>query len=374
MRLNAFFGGTSELIPARTAESDDKQEFTSAQDIVLSGSPAVSRSSGDQERPCSSNQSSPSKLLKTDFQRNFQPFFTKPHVSLASWNQLLGTRDLSSVCKNIDDVYQNPAPVNCEDSSLNATHLRKLFVSNLSAKTVRRKCNKTLPTVKEIMPSAQGSAQSVIDLTTPDDASSTRDLSLELDSIPIKALQFFEDVRPAYRGTFTKQPPSRSGLRLGKNPFEQSLPDTNYQYDSEGEWENPEDGEDLDSEGDEDACSEEDGDEMEGFVDDGEVDCKALELSNKRRMVVGDLVPYCSGLRWEDINGKSLAPKGVDGKNDLVFEHFRMEILSGALRAVDGNADSLLMKDLQIPSIFRLSHSEQSIVVYLHRQTRCPQS
>ncbi|KAK4511579.1 uncharacterized protein ATC70_012795 [Mucor velutinosus] len=63
----------------------------------------------------------------------------------------------------------------------------------------------------------------------------------------MKLLQFKEDVRPAYYGTFTKQ----SRIVSGRRPFAQDVDQLDYDVDSEAEWEPEGEGEDIHS-GDED--------------------------------------------------------------------------------------------------------------------------
>lgn len=116
-----------------------------------------------------------------------------------------------------------------------------------------------------------------------------------LRKIPMKSLKFGEDVRPPYQGTYTKPLPEGSANKLSRNPFHRGLPDTNYDYDSEAEWEDAEEGEELDSE-EEEEVSEEGDDDMEGFLDDED----DHPVDGKRRLIVGDLEPVCTGIRWQD--------------------------------------------------------------------------
>jgi hypothetical protein len=109
----------------------------------------------------------------------------------------------------------------------------------------------------------------------------------------MKSLKFGEDVRPPYQGTFTKTLPESAASKLMRNPFHRGLPDINYDYDSEAEWEEPEEGEDLDSEEEEEG-SEEGDDDLDGFLDDDEDN-----VEGKRRLIVGDLEPLSTGLRWQ---------------------------------------------------------------------------
>lgn len=63
----------------------------------------------------------------------------------------------------------------------------------------------------------------------------------------MKLLQFNDNVRPAYYGTFTKQ----SRIINGRRPFAQDVDKLDYDVDSEAEWEPEGEGEDIHS-GDED--------------------------------------------------------------------------------------------------------------------------
>ena len=54
----------------------------------------------------------------------------------------------------------------------------------------------------------------------------------------MRLLAFHEDTRPAYFGTFSK----RSGVITGRRPLGRDEELLNYDYDSEGEWEEEEEG------------------------------------------------------------------------------------------------------------------------------------
>ncbi|KAG1194310.1 hypothetical protein G6F70_008880 [Rhizopus microsporus] len=66
-------------------------------------------------------------------------------------------------------------------------------------------------------------------------------------TLRMKLLQFTEDVRPAYYGTFTQ----KSSVITGKTPFAQDTSNFDYEVDSEAEWEPEGEGEEINS-GDED--------------------------------------------------------------------------------------------------------------------------
>lgn len=148
----------------------------------------------------------------------------------------------------------------------------------------------------------------------------------------MKYLKFAEDVRPPYIGTYTKISDQSAGSKLGRNPFAKTLPATDYGYDSEAEWEDPGEGEELNSEGEEEAGEEEDDDEMEGFLDDEEGNEMARAGHLKHRPLNGELEPLCTGLCWEsapDQGGLSSA----EVKLTADLSSLRLEILSGRERA-----------------------------------------
>ncbi|KAK2002205.1 hypothetical protein LX36DRAFT_283272 [Colletotrichum falcatum] len=131
--------------------------------------------------------------------------------------------------------------------------------------------------------------------------------------IPIKHLRFYQDVRPAYRGTVTLRPyqAGKSGMRrLARKPTLRDQLPVNYEHDSEAEWES--EGEDVDIE-DEDDEDLDDGDgDMDGFLDDTDDNGPARFVS------ANGLEPESTGLCWED--RKRMGP------NRTMYEH-RMEFI-----------------------------------------------
>jgi chromatin assembly factor 1 subunit A len=177
-------------------------------------------------------------------------------------------------------------------------------------------------TIKDIVKRVHGSPDRPVDLTT--DAETSREQPLDmLKTIPMKYLHFGEDVRPPYYGTYTKSYSVAAERRLARNSVSRIRQDTNYDYDSEAEWEEPEEGEDLDSDG-EDDLEEEGEDDMDGFLDDEE------DPQLKRRMLSGDLEPISTGLCWEDSTGVSKLNDG-SGAISTEFKDFKMEFLLGKL-------------------------------------------
>ncbi|CAJ2507432.1 Uu.00g086180.m01.CDS01 [Anthostomella pinea] len=121
-----------------------------------------------------------------------------------------------------------------------------------------------------------------------------------LNTIPMKYLAFYEDVRPPYFGTMTAPTSVKQLRRLSRNPKGRILPLT-YDYDSEAEWveDDEEDGENLDDAEDEE--EDVDGDEeMDDFVDDSEA------VNVMRPRFEADNQPKSTGICYE--NRKRLGP------------------------------------------------------------------
>ena len=150
--------------------------------------------------------------------------------------------------------------------------------------------------VRTLIEQIHGSLQQPIDLTSDNKPGNPMDT---LQAVPRRYLEFSEDVRPAYFGTYSTAYSPRATRKISRNPYTRARKDTDYDYDSEAEWEEPEEGEDIMDEEDDEADSQGDAGEMDEFLDD-EDDA----LKNKRKQITGDLVPSSTGLCWENAAGK----------------------------------------------------------------------
>jgi chromatin assembly factor 1 subunit A len=152
--------------------------------------------------------------------------------------------------------------------------------------------------------------------------------------IPRKHLQYAEDVRPAYNGTFT-----RHTKLTPRNPFKQDPETFAYGYDSEAEWEfEPEDGENLD---DESAADDEDigsmmgdsGDEEDrAFLDDedDETTATAKNKGKSGKRFVAPLVPMIKGVSWE-VGGIQHDPVLSVMKANILLYDEKREALQGSI-------------------------------------------
>ena len=128
----------------------------------------------------------------------------------------------------------------------------------------------------------------------------TREQAMDLlADTQIKYLHFEEDVRPAYHGTWTKPLMPQEWKHMSRNPCGSKMSILDYDYDSEAEWDDAEEGEDVMSNGDEEEEEDEDED-MNDFLDDTE----DVNNPGPKRYIAGQLNPVCSGIQWEDSHGK----------------------------------------------------------------------
>jgi chromatin assembly factor 1 subunit A len=223
---------------------------------------------------------------QSDYRKMFLPFQLKAHTKCAPHVPALRFNELETSQHNMDKVLQHLPPTTSPASSL----------TSLFAKERSRSRGLWQPTAREVIESIQGSSQAPIDLTD-ESGEHYRPADL-LDALVVRHLHFGEDVRPAYFGTYSRKVSASDAARLRKNPFSKLRKDTDYDYDSEAEWDEPEEGEDLGSEGEDDEESVGSAEEMDDFMDDDATD-------NKRHMITGDLKPISTGLCWEDAKGVS---------------------------------------------------------------------
>jgi chromatin assembly factor 1 subunit A len=170
-----------------------------------------------------------------------------------------------------------------------------------------------IKSVREIIEENSGSATKTVDPTLESQNTQIRRTRDGLKSIPCKFLKFREDVRPPYIGTISGQDPAFL-QRLARRPTKREIPTADYDNDSEAEWVEPEEGEDLLS-GDEEEDDLEDKDDMDGFLDDEDDQKPILRASAN-----GEMVPISSGLCWEDKHARG---------PDLHLYQYRMEVLHG---------------------------------------------
>ena len=276
-----------------------------------SESPAASNPSLRDATVAGPAESMSRKSEKTAYEKMFGDFFVYANVTMAPINRFEKDEEASELLHCTLDSYilgnQSPGRRREFDAS-------SLFhLSGHDSVTRGKRC---MP-VREIMAQFSGNSTRPIDLTTDSQNSQIKRTNDCLRKIPLKFLKFREDVRPPYRGTFTSRPVNGTA-KLARNPMRRDLFDTNYDYDSEAEWIEDEDAEDLNSEGEEDEELGEDGEDMEGFLDD-----ENDEIANSKRLVLqGDLEPVSTGLCWEDRTKRNTNVKMMPYRMEIILGKF----------------------------------------------------
>ncbi|OGM43553.1 chromatin assembly factor 1 subunit A [Aspergillus bombycis] len=237
----------------------------------------------------------------SDYQRAFPEFFLQSHTKVAPPHMF--QRDSEALRQMRGKL---DASMKSSNSSEEALVFRPSEIFNLMP--YKRRRGRLPASVREILQQMQ---------SLNDQAGTSEAVQRQqglLKEVRMKSLKFGEDVRPPYQGTYSKPLSESSANKMMRNPFHRGLPETNYDYDSEAEWEEPEEGEELDSE-EEEEMSEDGEDDMDGFLDDEDDQL----VDGKRRLIVGDLEPVCTGIQWHD---QGMKPE---------FKAYRVETISDAV-------------------------------------------
>jgi chromatin assembly factor 1 subunit A len=278
MRLNTFF--TKHASPSKPST---KRLTSSVDQQTLEAEAAT-------ENPVS------------DYAQEFPKFFVPSHTTLAPSHRFERDHEaLEHIRQRVDGMLKNqhvppplPQPFRATEVFHMIPYRRRRGGNQLSTKDVCRRLKVYLKTCS-LSDGTRGDPQ----LTA---------LNKSLQRISMKSFKFSEDVRPPYQGTFARGIPSHAAIKVCRNPFSRSMPDINYDWDSEAEWD---DGEDINSD---EEKSEDSEDDMADFLDDED---DAI-IDSRRRQIGGDMEPFCTGIRWQE-----------DSQSDPSFQAYRMEIISG---------------------------------------------
>ncbi|KAJ5280260.1 hypothetical protein N7478_005632 [Penicillium angulare] len=252
--------------------------------------------------------STASQPTQSDYAKTFPEFFLQSHTVVAPPHRFERDADALTHVRHTIDISLNSGDHTSQPQPLRPSQIFHII-------PYRRKRGRIVNSVKEILLRMQSLSDVANQPGNKVSSEAVKEPLDQLSRITIKSLKFGEDIRPAYQGTFTRAVPEDIAKKVCRNPYRRGIPEINYDYDSEAEWEEPEEGEDLDSEEEEEA-SDEDEDEMDGFLDD-EDDALA---GGKRRLIVGDLEPNCSGIQW--------AGDGVDEE----LKTYQIETISDAVQ------------------------------------------
>ncbi|CAK7271971.1 chromatin assembly factor-I (CAF-I) p90 subunit [Sporothrix epigloea] len=248
----------------------------------------------------------------SEYDRIFKPFFIKENVTMAT--DLYGMDSETKEAKSlILDQYLSgsrgdfsPTKPFCSASASDYFHIS-------GACTAGR--GRIRPAVRKIMNMLGPDALYYGNLGGVSGHDTQVKLALDLlKSVPMKYLFFREDVRPAYYGTITSQPPQARLSKLARNPLAKTVLPLNYDYDSEAEWVDDGDGEDVDDLDDDEEEVEDDG-EMSDFLDDSE---DALPL---RPAFSGGMEPESTGVCWENARRQAQKPELESLRMELILDH-----------------------------------------------------
>ena len=322
LRLNSFFSR-----PADPAAGSSRSPCNERGDPLSSRRSSIVSIDGVESLQSSrASSTSPKDVQGSDYERNFPCFFLQSHTSLAPHNRFFGDEGVASACHKIDKGLEINSTSSTHSAAENPHFDFRELVHSSPHKRSRRP--RRYLSVKDIVGRIHGTVDNPIDLSVSKTGTPTQRSVDMLKAVSTKYLRFAEDVRPPYIGTYTKIPPGQSMTRLCRNPFSRSLPSTNYDYDSEAEWEEPGEGEDLDSEGEEELGEDDDADDMEGFLDDDDAGDGLGAASNKRRHIMGDLEPVCTGLCWEGAQTGKI-PVSEPRQATIDMRPFKLEVILG---------------------------------------------
>lgn len=311
MRLNSFFAKPATPKPASTQVAPSQSPLDNGRRKSLSlGSeePMV-----ELQVKSVSPERKPTPAKRSDYEVVFLPFALPSYTTCAPYSRFVDAKSEADAAANrFDKLLQNAFRPSTEHTSP-ADLLKTWFAQDRD-----RSRGLWQPNVREVIESLQGSPGNPVDLTA-DGGEGHRPEDL-LEAVSIRHLHFAEDVRPPYHGSYSKITLQPESARLRRNPFSKVRKDTDYGYDSEAEWEEPEEGEDILSDGEDDVESIGSADDMDGFLDDEDAG------DAKRKVITGDLKPISTGLCWEDASGK-LDSYASEVVADL--EGMRVEFLIG---------------------------------------------
>ncbi|KAF4556622.1 Chromatin assembly factor 1 subunit A-like protein [Elsinoe fawcettii] len=302
LRLGNFFAKSSPAKPKQEDAEDINGIASQGAKEPEFASPSDSHSAAETSRKRNPN-----------FDRYFLPFSLPQHTVLAPI--VPPGLDVEGALSRFDHSVSRAHSTNQPPT------LRSLFGSATSRLNLP-------PLASSVHGLVAGTSSHPVDLTSALGPT----IDQQLTAITIKHIQFSEDVRPPYTGSYTQVTNDQKAKAVTRMPLRRVRPDTNYDYDSEAEWEEPEDGEDVLSDEEEDAESVGSADEMDEFLDDGE------DTMVARRKLEGGEQPVSSGLCWEDTAAKRSQGQS-DGPFDLSTMRLQFILPDDTIRSVDPFSD-----------------------------------
>lgn len=273
-----------------------------AERIKISASPARGTPPPTSQKKSAVNQ----PAAVSDYHRTFLPFMLPTNSTLAPTPQ-----PSEAASELFDHELNDPSLREKYDLGLVDTYAEVEQYFAAEPGTTR---GEPVRSIKEIVGLIDGTVKQPIDLTGKDVGDTALD---HLRKASIRHIEFQQDVRPAYYGTYTKINSPRKLHKYRRNPFLRARPDTDYDNDSEAEWEEPEEGdEEIMSEAEDEADSQGDANEIDDFLDDEDDTAKS-----KRKVATGELVPETTGLCWEDEENQLCVVESIETNNQPPAMH-----------------------------------------------------
>ncbi|KAI1092467.1 hypothetical protein F5B19DRAFT_492319 [Rostrohypoxylon terebratum] len=288
------------------------RKSTATSPAKMSSQQAAKPSARDADSTTS--QAEPKQELSA-YERMFKPFFVKDDVKLAPRPFEMDEETQAAKSAILDEYTSG------ERGESNPRPFNPMKIFNFAFPARR---GKVPPSVKKIMEELHGNtAEAALGMAAEKTESQMEKLAMsaqdQLNAVPMKYLSFYEDVRPPYYGTATMPMTQKELRQLARKPTGRVLP-LNYDYDSEAEWVEDEDGEDLGDDDDDEESNDGDG-EMEDFLDDSEDHPAAI-----RPTFLGETEPVSTGICYEDENGRNPLPS---------MNQYRMEFLIEGHTSID---------------------------------------
>lgn len=297
MRLGAFF----QQKLTTPAKSEGLSTFVRRKSLSLEPYDAVAdqirRSASPMKGSPLAARPEPTPVVEkpviSDYHKYFLPYEPPSNSTLAVTYAIKNPDDLAYWQGMFDSELQDPAFQ--EKVDLGIVQATAAFDHHFTTEEAGQR-GIPVPNLRGLIDRIQGTSQQPVDLTQE---SFGEPPIQALQNVSRRHLHFYEDVRPAYFGTYTRITCPQTTRKLSRNPFSRSRKDTDYDYDSEAEWDEPEEGDEILDEEDDEAESLGDKDEMDEFLDDEDDAVK-----NKRKLITGDLEASSTGLCWESSDGR----------------------------------------------------------------------
>lgn len=271
-----------QLEEERKKQEEQKERSQKKISNFFSVKPAVSKQKASAPIAKSPNSTVP-EVQSSLYEKDFLPFFIKRNALMAP-TQSLSKADLEDLIRKFDESL----------SSSNTASLSEMFPK--LAISTQHSIFTTSEELAEALNSTSSSESTVVTL---------------IKNLPnIKYLQFYENAKPPYVGTWCSQKHSNIPFKAS-NPLDTSLTGYDYNYDSDLDWQDGDegDGEDIDDL--------EDGDDDEDLNEDEEMDDFVENNNEKRRLNLGPMEAVTI------LN---------DGSNPAIFDNLQVRLFQPQLQ------------------------------------------